>query len=79
MTSPSETDIMKWEAVIFGYNLRDNKKSPEQTPWEGGSFMLSLQFTPEYPTKPPEIKFLTPIYHPNVYNDGRICLDILKE
>ena len=52
---------------------------PDQTPWEGGTFMLSLSFTSEYPTKPPEVRFVTPIFHPNVYNDGRICLDILKE
>ncbi|CAD8077911.1 unnamed protein product [Paramecium primaurelia] len=70
MASPQENDIFHWEAVIFG---------PEQTPWEGGCFELKLAFTNDYPTKPPEVKFAPPIYHPNVYPDGRICLDILKE
>ena len=47
---------MCWEAVIFG---------PEDTPWEGGSFKLILEFTEEYPNKPPNIKFITSIFHPN--------------
>ena len=82
MACPSENDILKWEAVIFGYEkLFFLKKllSPESTPWEGGSFQLTLTFTAEYPTKPPEVKFVTQIFHPNVYNDGRICLDILQD
>lgn len=32
----------------------------------------------EYPQKPPKIRFVSPIYHPNVYADGSICLDILQ-
>ena len=28
--------------------------------------------------KPPAVKFISPMFHPNVYNDGRICMDILK-
>lgn len=53
--------------------------SPEQTAWEGGCFELLLVFSNDYPARPPEVKFMTEIFHPNVYPDGRICLDILKE
>ena len=64
----SDDSIYEWEAMIFG---------PENTPWEEGMFELELKFTNDYPTKPPQIKFVTKIFHPNVYNDGNICLDIL--
>jgi ubiquitin-conjugating enzyme E2 I len=35
--------------------------------------------SPEYPTKPPRCKFVPPLYHPNVYPSGTICLSILSE
>jgi ubiquitin-conjugating enzyme E2 A len=66
--SPQQENILVWEAVIFG---------PDDTPWEGGSFKLLLQFSEEYPTKPPMVKFITTMFHPNIYADGKICLDIL--
>ena len=28
--------------------------------------------------EPPKMQFITPIYHPNIDNAGRICLDSLK-
>ncbi len=28
---------------------------------------------------PPKIRFLTPIWHPNIDRLGRICLDVLKD
>ena len=43
-----------------------------------GIFKLSLDFEESYPSTPPKIKFVTPMYHPNVYKSGAICLDILK-
>ena len=62
-------DIMNWKASIYG---------PKNSIFEGGKYDLEIKFSLEYPTKPPSVKFLTPIFHPNVYKDGRICVDILQ-
>jgi hypothetical protein len=47
---------MVWQAVIFG---------PDDTPWEGGTFSLILEFGEEYPNKPPKVRFVSKVYHPN--------------
>ena len=67
--APQESNIMAWSAVIFG---------PEDTPWDGGTFKLSLTFTEEYPNKAPTVRFVSTMFHPNIYADGGICLDILQ-
>jgi len=67
--SPNPDNIMLWNAVIFG---------PEDTPWDGGTFKLTLQFSEDYPNKAPVVKFVSTMFHPNIYADGGICLDILQ-
>src|SRR5574343_62638 len=67
--TPDDDSLFRWKAVIFG---------PDDTEWEGGIFRLILEFTEDYPNKPPKVKFLTKMFHPNIYNDGSICLDILQ-
>ena len=48
------------------------------TPFEDGTFKLLLTFDESYPTKPPTVKFLSRMFHPNVYANGELCLDILQ-
>lgn len=33
----------------------------------------------DYPSKPPKCKFTPPLFHPNVYPSGTVCLSILNE
>ena len=40
--------------------------------------MWQMEFSEDYPNKPPTVKFLSKMFHPNIYADGGICLDILQ-
>ncbi|XP_033830965.1 uncharacterized protein LOC117378471 [Periophthalmus magnuspinnatus] len=64
---PSETDFTFWRVLMEG---------PPDTPYESGVFELFCQFGPEYPVKPPTVRFITFIYHCNINNVGRICHNI---
>ena len=66
---PLEDDIFTWVAIITG---------PQNTPYEGGTFSLILCFDDEYPSHPPEVSFLSEMFHPNIYPNGDLCLDIIK-
>lgn len=51
--------------------------SSPQTPWAGGVYKLEMVFSEDYPGKPPKCKFNPPLFHPNVYPSGTVCLSIL--
>lgn len=67
---PYNDNLMLWKAMIIG---------PKASPFEGGIFNLTIKIPQTYPYKPPEIKFDTQVYHPNIDKKGNICLDILKD
>lgn len=58
--------------------LLANIVGPHGSPYEGGLFQLELEVDNSYPFEPPRLKFITPVYHPNVDTSGRICMDLLK-
>ncbi|ODV90735.1 hypothetical protein CANCADRAFT_110045 [Tortispora caseinolytica NRRL Y-17796] len=63
-----ENNMFEWECIIQG---------PDGTPYEGGVFPAILKFPSDYPLNPPTMKFTTPLFHPNVYQDGTVCISIL--
>uniref|UniRef100_A0A8C2E390 Ubiquitin conjugating enzyme E2 B n=1 Tax=Cyprinus carpio TaxID=7962 RepID=A0A8C2E390_CYPCA len=70
--APSENNIMLWNAVSEGHV--DNLSLF----LSAGTFKLVIEFSEEYPNKPPTVRFISKMFHPNVYADGSICLDILQ-
>ena len=66
---PLQDNLYEWEALLIG---------PEDTPYNGGVFILDIFIPSDYPIKPPNVIFRTRIYHPNINSAGNICLDILK-
>ncbi|CAF1441152.1 unnamed protein product [Adineta steineri] len=69
--SPSSDNIYIWNAIICG---------PEDSIYESGTFQLQLLFPDDYPHRPPQVRFITKIFHPNIwYDDGLVCVDILKD
>eukprot|EP01117_Protostelium_nocturnum_P004897 TRINITY_DN1776_c0_g1_i1.p1 TRINITY_DN1776_c0_g1~~TRINITY_DN1776_c0_g1_i1.p1 ORF type:complete len:150 (-),score=41.34 TRINITY_DN1776_c0_g1_i1:99-548(-) len=64
----SEDNLFLWKASLEG---------PDKTPYEKGTFNIELEIPTDYPFKPPKVKFLTKIYHPNVKNDGGFCNHML--
>lgn len=63
-------DLFHWRATILG---------PSGTVYEHGIFRLDIRFPASYPFRPPQIRFITRIYHCNVDSRGVICLDVLNE
>ncbi|CAB1319626.1 unnamed protein product, partial [Coregonus sp. 'balchen'] len=51
-----DEDIYKWEVVIIG---------PQDTLFEGGFFKAYLTFPYDYPLRPPKMKLINEIWHPN--------------
>ena len=41
-------------------------KGPKNSPYEGGTFHLTVNIPERYPIEPPIVRFTTQIYHPNV-------------
>ncbi|KAL4872525.1 hypothetical protein BDV12DRAFT_161746 [Aspergillus spectabilis] len=62
-------DIFNWSIGLIVLN-------PESL-FYGGYFKAAMKFPSNYPYSPPEFRFFRPLYHPNIYKDGKLCISIL--
>ncbi|KAI5477811.1 hypothetical protein MNV49_005895 [Pseudohyphozyma bogoriensis] len=63
-----DDNIYEWEITIFG---------PADTLYDGGFFRARLTFPEDFPLNPPKMKFITEMWHPNIYKNGDVCISIL--
>ncbi len=85
-----DSDIFKWEvskhARLFQVCSHHNISlcqvliiGPSDTLYEGGFFKCHLIFPKEYPLRPPKLRVITDIWHPNIDKNGDVCISILHE
>eukprot|EP00009_Paramoeba_aestuarina_P006525 CAMPEP_0201508888 /NCGR_PEP_ID=MMETSP0161_2-20130828/2090_1 /ASSEMBLY_ACC=CAM_ASM_000251 /TAXON_ID=180227 /ORGANISM="Neoparamoeba aestuarina, Strain SoJaBio B1-5/56/2" /LENGTH=164 /DNA_ID=CAMNT_0047903669 /DNA_START=78 /DNA_END=572 /DNA_ORIENTATION=- len=65
---PDESNFFEWDAIVIG---------PPGTPYEGGAFEAKMTFPQNYPHAPPKMVFSTRMWHPNIYQNGEVCISIL--
>merc|ERR1719412_1807802 len=64
----NEENLFEWEVALFG---------PPDTLYQGGYFKANMKFPADYPYSPPSVRFITKVWHPNVYENGDLCISIL--
>jgi len=63
-----DSDFFKWRVCFEG---------PCDSLYEGGLFNAIMAFPQDFPNNPPDMRFETTMWHPNIYEDGRVCISIL--
>jgi len=64
----NDENMFEWEVALFG---------PPDTLYQGGYFKAHMKFPRDYPYSPPSVRFVTKVWHPNVYENGDLCISIL--
>jgi ubiquitin-protein ligase len=59
------TAVARNEYVVIGRIL------PESEIYKESALRIQMKLTSQYPREPPEVRFLTPVYHPNVATNGK--------
>lgn len=62
-------NVFEWSVALIVLN-------PDSL-YYGGYFKAIMKFPKAYPYEPPDFRFERPLWHPNIYPDGRLCISIL--
>ena len=69
INADTSVNMVRWQCTIPG---------PKDTVWQGGNYNMIMDFTHDYPVRPPKCVFKPVPPHPNVYPSGTVCLSILN-
>ncbi|CAG2100535.1 unnamed protein product [Medioppia subpectinata] len=61
-------DWSKWDVYVTG---------AQGSIYEGHVLHAKMTFPSRYPNLPPTFTFVTKMFHPNVYSNGKVCISIL--
>lgn len=64
-------NVFEWSVALIVLN-------PDSL-YYGGYFKAKVTFPRNYPYEPPAFTFQRPLWHPNIYTDGRLCISILHQ
>ena len=70
IVTPDASNLRHFKVLLSG---------PKDSPFEKGVFRLNLTLPENYPEFPPSVIFQTKGYHPNINDQGGICLDTLQK
>ncbi|NXR56894.1 UB2L5 enzyme, partial [Hippolais icterina] len=60
---PLDGNVRRWGGLLL----------PNNPPYNAGAFRFEVTFSPSHPLEPPRATLRTPIYHPSVDAEGRVC------
>ncbi|KAK5166287.1 Ubiquitin-conjugating enzyme subunit [Saxophila tyrrhenica] len=78
LSKESWTNISLINDNVFEWSVALIVLNPDSL-YYGGYFKATMKFGPNYPYEPPDFRFNRPLWHPNVYPDGRLCISILHQ
>ncbi|KXT03500.1 hypothetical protein AC578_1586 [Pseudocercospora eumusae] len=64
-------NIYQWSVALIVLN-------PDSL-YYGGYYKAKMNFPKNYPYEPPTFQFDRPLWHPNIYTDGKLCISILHQ
>jgi ubiquitin-protein ligase len=81
-TTPFNDDPSEPPALVKDdhgeYYIITGRILPTSNIYNRSAFIIKLKVPTEYPFKPPQVEMVTPIYHPNVGPQGKICIPMLR-
>lgn len=53
--------------------------TPDEGYWQGGSYKFTVHVPEDYNIAPPKVTCQTRIWHPNITEEGEVCLSLLRQ